>query len=287
MNKTTVIELLKKITKIELEVNSLKEILILHLHEDGLCELPESNSNKNKISSSDNDILNDLKNGQKEIWAKISGTNGYYAASNYGRIMRIKKGQGTSVGTILHPFLNGSRKYKFQPDGSIICKDYRKPSVTLYYDGIMKTVGIHILIARAFVNTMVVKEDKIIPKSVDNIQEEKTRMIIEKIDKFKPATFDNLRINYIPRGIRHWNHKLSNELVLLVRSNLDMKFKDFMNIYEPIFPRVCLGTIRKLFRGESWRVRTEPIQPMTNPEENFPNGELCNWIDFERIYNPN
>lgn len=270
-------EILNELKDIKGRVNNLIEKI----------ELSDRNTKKSEpltIHSSEH-IKETLKSGRDEIWAMIPNFSNYMV-SNLGRVRRVTKARGTRVGKILSPYLKGSVTYRIGSTGRLtIYKDHRTPTVTLCQDNQYKQISIIKLIAFSFANTIIVRENKIIPRSTDRIRMENTRMIIERIDKRKPATLHNLRLNYIPRGERHWNHKLSNRLVHLVRSNLDMKFKDFMDEYGHRFLRVTLQTIRNIFKGDSWRVRTDPIQPMTNPEENYPNGELCNFINVDHVMN--
>lgn len=256
-------EILRKVYNIKTQVDDL------------IDEIKKSDdiTDDNTLHSSEH-IKQSLKNGQNEVWAAVPGFEESYMVSNLGRVKRISQAKGTRVGIILKHVNTGTVIYKVQNNGLGIYKDYRKPSVCLYNGGNHKNIRIHRLIALAFVDTTKMNERKIIPGTMDEIRDEKTRLIIEKIDEMKPATLNNLRINFIKRGERHWNHKLNNDLVELVRSNLDMKFKDFFTTHGNVFPNVCLDTIRKVYSGDSWRVRTEPIEPMSNPQENYPNGEL-------------
>jgi hypothetical protein len=268
-------EVLHELEKIKDQVNHLINNFKLSSHDIG-------DTNKNLIHSSDH-INETLKTGRDEIWACIPNFKNYMV-SNLGRVKRVTKGNGTKVGKILTPFLTGPKIHKIVNGRSVIDKDYRRPTVSLCQDG-RYDISVTKLMASAFANTIIVRENKIVPSTRDLIHMEKTKMIIEKIDKMKPATFNNLKFNYIPRGERHPNHKLSNEMVHLIRSNLDSTFKDFMVEYSHRFPSVSLQTLRNVFIGDSWRVRTEPIRRMTNPEENFPNGELYNFINVEHIMN--
>lgn len=56
----------------------------------------------------------------KELWRPVYA--GYYAVSNYGRIMRTAPGQGTYPGRILQPYWPGGAPYigLYQGDGDRI-----------------------------------------------------------------------------------------------------------------------------------------------------------------------
>jgi len=194
-------------------------------------------------------------------WIKIPGVEKYMINPD-GDVMRVTGGKGAKAGKILKPYLNGQVIYTNAGwEGvtadipfDIIVKDYRQKAVTL--NG--KTRYINRLLAESFKIAKPVRERKIITGSKNKIQLEKTKMIVEKIDPNGRSSINNLRWNFVKRGERHPNSKLTNEAVYLIRStlhaNLGMKASDFVR-YRAIVGDVTTGTINKVISGRSWRVR--------------------------------
>ena len=121
-----------------------------------------------------------------------------------------------------------------------------------------------------------VKETKVINNTIKYIRPENTIMRVKQIDMDKPFSLYNAKWNYIERGVRHWNHKLTNEEIEIIRNNLDMPFDDFIKIYGTfgVYPK----TIKNVRNGKSWRVRVNSFYPMTYGEENFTNSLLINYL---------
>jgi len=203
-------------------------------------------------------------------WAHIPGFP-YHIISTDGRVINTGRTCGKKnhpAGRELKKVIGGNQEYV-----TLCCKG-EKPF----------RVAVSKLMIMAFkIANPNVKEKKIIPNTKKDIRREKTRMIIEKIDKMKPASLDNLQFNFWWRGENHWNHKLDNDRVELIRSKIDMTFKDFVEQYGDEFIDVSLKTVQEVFKGNSWRVRTKPISPMTYPTENYPDGRLIDLIKEDEI----
>lgn len=70
-----------------------------------------------------------------ERWRPVVGYEGVYSVSSRGRIRRDQPGPGARAGAILRPAFSRTRGYAY---------------VALSRDGIVKTVDLHRLVARAF-----------------------------------------------------------------------------------------------------------------------------------------
>lgn len=205
-------------------------------------------------------------------WIKIPGVE-KYLINPEGDVMRVTGGKGAKAGKILKPYLSGQIIYT--EDGEVI-KDYRQKAVTL--NG--KLRYINRLLAESFKIAKPIRERKIVVGSKNKVRLEKTKMIVEKIDPNGRSVVNNLRWNFVKRGERHPNHKLTNEAVHLIRSNLRMKVNDFIGQYGDIVGNVSLNTVRSVFNGKSWRVRTKPLKDMTYPSDNYPGGKFSDRINY-------
>lgn len=121
-----------------------------------------------------------------------------------------------------------------------------------------------------------VNEIKIIDDTIKHVRKENTIMRIEQIDKNKPFSLHNAKYNYICRGERHWNHKLTNEDLELIRSNPDLTIKQIIEMYGNF--GVSYSALYNAITGKTWRVRVNPITQMTYNGENFPDGKLINYL---------
>lgn len=264
----------KEIKDIIREGKNLKTVL------NGLKGITNNNNTKSIIESLiqkvDSHIsiyqkqINDSPVKIKERWAKIPGTDCFM--SNTGRVINGGKTVGLKnheLGRELKPSIQGNQEY-----------------VSLIINGERKRISISNLMVLTFrIAKPKVEEKKMIPGSKTTIWKEKTRMVIKKIDELKPFSLDNLAFDFWWRGEQHWNHILDNDLVKLIRSKANMKFKDFMKEHGNIFRNRKISTyaVRKVFMGDSWRVRTKPISEMTYPEEHYPDGNLIDLTDENRI----
>lgn len=210
-------------------------------------------------------------NSQDEEWKIISGFENY-EISNYGQVRRIKDKNGKPMNKLMSTPWN-KQKY-IRIDGSL--NDMSRQIVYIYNNNRKQCgVTLFLLIIRTFFIMPIVTENKISSGTKNIIQNEFTKMITEKIDENKPATIDNLRINFIKRGIRHFKHKLSNKQVRLIRNNVnDMSFKDFYNNYKDQFSNVAKSTVSSVYYGRNWRVRTEPLAKMKHQTEDYPYGKF-------------
>ncbi len=195
---------------------------------------------------------------------KISRIKGHknYAVAEDGTIVRIKAAQGTHIGRVLEPRTWG-----------------KQDIVDLSENGIANSIEVKRLVWDTFNYDYprYVEERRIAEGTKNIIQTELTKMIIEFEDNDKKNYhYKNLRINFWPRGIRHWNHKLENNDILLIRQELyknpnvtareiKKKFGHIGNI-----GRVTLQTIYNVIKANYWRVRVNPFEQKTYPMENFP-----------------
>lgn len=145
--------------------------------------------------------------------------------------------------------------------------------------------GIGSLVLETYIGPRpIVYETKMVEGSKTKTGLFRTVMICEHIDGDKSNNHrKNLRWNFIPRGERHWNHKLTNNKVLKIRTNVfegklpsrnNPNYNGGEKFTIPQFNEMINGgvgdnAIFDVVNGHTWRVRTEPFAPMTNPEENY------------------
>jgi len=195
---------------------------------------------------------------------KICRVKGHknYAVVEDGTIVRIKSAQGTYVGKVLDHLTWGNSDI-----------------VRLYENGVGETIEVKRLVWDTFNYDYprYVEERRIAEGTKNIIQTELTKMIIEFEDgNKKNCHYKNLRINFWPRGIRHCNHKLENDDILLIRQELyknpNVTTKEIIKKFGHIgnIGRVTPQTIYNVIKANYWRVRVNPFEQKTYPMENFP-----------------
>jgi len=271
MDQQILKEALQRIMIMKQEINLLEELISRYIIDSGVSDCSGVSGYPGHSDISESNKLYGKSFNVIPIsmvrWAKIPGFR-YHILSTDGRVINTGHTKGKKnhpLGRELKPIIKGHQEYVS------LCRKGEK--------------ALQISISNLMIMTFRIAKPNVIEKKMvrgkkTEIRHEGNRMIVEKIDKSKPFSIDNLRFNFWWRGERHWNHKLNNELIEMIRSNLDMLIKDFMNEYGDRFEdcNVTLKTIQNVFKGNSWRVRTQPLSPMTHPEEDYPNGKLIDLI---------
>ena len=199
----------------------------------------------------------------RKIQRKWAGIPNFpkYIISDDGQVRRVGKACGAQVGKDLKRVLAKQKNI----NGDII--NYYQ--VTLRKDdGKCYTRSLRKLVALAFSKHVGhVYELKIKSGCGSFVRIERTRLITETVGDTGDLSVENIRFNYPKRGERHPNHKLDNNVIQLIRNNLDMKLEEFISRYGKF--GVTRGTIQSVLKGKNWRVRVEPFKTMTYPEENY------------------
>ena len=199
------------------------------------------------------------------LWTGVPNFPGYMINES-SEVMRVMRGRGTQSGRILKPTVV-QKKIETSVEGVYYYYDYYQ--IVLSKDGKNYTRSLRKLAAQAFTKHVgYVRETKIRKESGSVIKREKTRLITENINgNPHDLKIENIRWNFPKRGERHPNHKLNNNVIQLIRNNLDMDLEEFISRYGGL--GVTRGTIQSVLRGKSWRVRVEPFSTMTYPGENY------------------
>lgn len=171
---------------------------------------------------------------KEEIWKDISGFEGLYQVSSYGRILSIKRSNLTSEG--LHGFLCGT---------SVNGKNYLQ--VNLRSNGNNKTRKIHRFVAETFI-----PNPKNLP-TVNHIDGNKRNNFVDNLEWASyqynmDHAVDNGLINQ--RGKNHSQAKLTVEQVLAIR---DLYSRESLNYSEiaKIF-NTDHKVVSRIIRGIGW-----------------------------------
>jgi len=197
----------------------------------------------------------------QRTWTGIPGFP-QYIISDTADVRRVMGASGAQIGRDLKRVL---AKQKIDENG--IRQNYYQ--VTLSKDGMSYTRSLRKLLALSFSKHRgSIHELKIRNNSGFLVTREKTRLITESINlDTDDISVDNVRWNFPKRGERHYNHKLNNDIIRLIRNNLDLKVDELVSRYGRF--GVTYQTIQAVMRGKSWRVRTEPFATMTHSGENY------------------
>lgn len=200
---------------------------------------------------------------QRKVQRRWTGIPNFpqYMISHDGRVRRVMASKGAQVGRDL------KRTLATQRIENGVVKNYYQ--ITLSKDGKLYTRSLRKLILLSFTkHSGSVYELKIKKNSGNVVRRERTRLITEIIGHDSDdLNIENIRFNFPKRGVRHWNHKLNNQIINLIRNNLDSTVNDLVARYGDM--GVTPSTIQAVLRGKSWRVRTEPFATMTFPRENL------------------
>jgi len=171
-----------------------------------------------------------------EIWKDIPGQNGFYQASNIGRIRSVDR------------VINGKR-YKINRKGGIIKQSISKNGychITLQgLNGVKKNFSVHRLILSSFIGNSELHCNHINGIKTDNRIE--NLEWVTQSENMKHAHVMNL-VN-LPKGSDHFNSKLTNEIVLNIRENkYNLTQNEFCALYD--VGQSCISAIQL---NKKWR----------------------------------
>jgi hypothetical protein len=170
-----------------------------------------------------------------ELWKDIPGYENVYMVSTFGRIRRIKSGQGARVGL---------RKHQFTSSGY--------PMISLCKDGIVKQYMIHRLVARCFLNEI---SGKTVVNHIDGKPSNPRLDNLEFVDQS-----GNMRHavdvlgshvgNPGMKGVDNPNVKLTQAHVAYIRNH-----KKHRGAAVKIARELGMGhsQVRRIIRGEAWK----------------------------------
>jgi hypothetical protein len=161
-----------------------------------------------------------------ENWKPVSGYEGVYEVSDYGRIKRLKKAQGATSGGILKPAL--------LPDGRL--------KVVLCVESIGRNFKVHILVSRAFLG---------IPASgleVNHKDGNPANNYLSNLEYVTPKenSIHARRVLLRGAGESHYKSKLTADIVKQIRQRIEP---------HPTLARdygVSISTIQDVRAGRTW-----------------------------------
>lgn len=178
----------------------------------------------------------------QEEWKPVTGFDGYYEVSNFGRVKTCK-----------HSFVRKDGKPMTIPEriinGSVDTKGYLQ--VDLKIDGKRYIRCIHRLVADAFIEN---------PEKKDQVNHKDGNKLNNSVDNLEWVTCkENIRhawgnhLNGPLKGEKHGNHILTDDAVRYIRENY--KPRDKKNGMNALARKFGVSTypIYRVLKGEGWK----------------------------------